>query len=298
LHDKLQKDFINIAAHELRTPIQVISGYTEMIIEDMKNYGPKNDKIDKIDKNNNKQTTAEDLALVPKIFTKIKAIDRNSSRLYKLTSDLIDVIQIEQNRLELKKEIFDLNENVIDIIRDFRKLVSSDDNNDTNSIEITFEKSGEPIMMLADKTRISQVVFNLLSNSVKFTQNGKIIISTNKKKDNLKPISTASAIISSTTIYSDNKIQLISSHNNDGYDNNNHNSNEIIFKIKDTGSGLSKDIQSRLFEKFSSKSEKGIGLGLYISKKIIEAHNGSIRGENNQDCKGTTFTFTLPISIN
>ena len=187
-----------------------------------------------------------------------------------------------------------MNETIDDIIMDFKKLISSEKNNDiNNSIKIIFEKSDNSMMIFADKSRISQVIVNLLSNAVKFTPNGTIIISIDKKgKNNFKTISTSSDISSKAI---NNKIQLMS-HNN-GYNNDNDTyNNEITVKIKDTGSGLSQDIQSRLFEKFSSKSEKGIGLGLYISKKIIEAHNGSIQGENNHDCKGATFTFTLPIN--
>jgi len=289
LHDKLQKDFINIAAHELRTPTQVISGYTEMLIEDIQNYLSKNDSnnITTIPNNN----TVHEASIIPSIFTMIKAVDRNSSRLYKLTSDLMDVIHIEQNKLELKKEIFDLNETIADIIIDFKKLVSSENNNDISDIKIIFEKSDNSMMIFADKSRISQVIVNLLSNAVKSTLNGKVIISIDKRKNSLKTTSADSTIFS-TAINSNRKLQLIS-HNND-YDYNNNYNNEILVKIKDTGSGLNPDIQSRLFEKFSSKSEKGIGLGLYISKKIIEAHNGSIQGENNHYGKGATFTFTLP----
>ena len=290
-HDKLQKDFINIAAHELRTPTQVISGYTEMLIEDIQNYLSKNHNINIITTHNNNNTIQE-ASIIPRIFTMIKAVDRNSSRLYKLTSDLIDVIHIEQNKLELKKEIFDLNETIDDIIIDLKKLILSENNNDISDIKIIFEKSDNSMMIFADKSRISQVIFNLLSNAVKFTLNGKIIISIDKRKNNLQTTSAGSTI-SSTAINSNRKLQLISHNNDYDYNNNNYN-NEIIVKIKDTGPGLNPDIQSRLFEKFSSKSEKGIGLGLYISKKIIEAHNGSIKGENNQYGKGATFTFTLP----
>jgi signal transduction histidine kinase len=286
MHDKLQKDFINITAHELRTPTQVISGYTEMLIEDIQNYLSKSDSTNTSTTSNNNNTISE-VSIIPRIFTMIKAVDRNSSRLYKLTSDLIDVIHIEQNKLELKKEIFDLNEIIDDIIINFKKLISSENNND---IKIIFEKSDNSIMIFADKSRISQVIFNLLNNAVKFTPNGKVIISIDKKKNNLITTSTDSTI-ASTTI-NNKKLQLVS-HNND-YDYNDNYNNEITVKIKDTGSGLNPDVQPRLFKKFSSKSEKGIGLGLYISKKIIEAHNGSIHGENNPDCKGATFTFTLP----
>jgi signal transduction histidine kinase len=289
MHDKLQKDFINITAHELRTPTQVISGYTEMLIEDIQNYLSKSDSTNTstTSNNNNNNNTISEVSIIPRIFTMIKAVDRNSSRLYKLTSDLIDVIHIEQNKLELKKEIFDLNEIIDDIIINFKKLISSENNND---IKIIFEKSDNSIMIFADKSRISQVIFNLLNNAVKFTPNGKVIISIDKKKNNLITTSTDSTI-ASTTI-NNKKLQLVS-HNND-YDYNDNYNNEITVKIKDTGSGLNPDVQPRLFKKFSSKSEKGIGLGLYISKKIIEAHNGSIHGENNPDCKGATFTFTLP----
>lgn len=289
LQDKRQKEFIHVAAHELRTPIQVISGYTEMLLEDIQIYLSKNSTVGKNIINKEK---VEDLSIISRIFAMIKAIERNSSRLYKLTSDLIDVIQIEQNGLELNKELFDLNENILDIIKDFNKLGSSYNDDDINSREIIFEKSEDSMVVFADKSRISQVIFNLLGNAVKYTKNGRITIDANTKKNNLNSINADSG--PSSAILNDNKqTQLIPY--NDVY-NNTSNNNEITVNIKDTGCGINPEIQSRLFEKFASKSEKGIGLGLYISKKIIEAHKGRIWGENNQNGIGTTFTFTLPIN--
>lgn len=289
LQDKRQKEFIHVAAHELRTPIQVISGYTEMLLEDIQIYLSKNSTVGKNIINKEK---VEDLSIISRIFAMIKAIERNSSRLYKLTSDLIDVIQIEQNGLELNKELFDLNENILDIIKDFNKLGSSYNDDDINSRKIIFEKSEDSMVVFADKSRISQVIFNLLGNAVKYTKNGRITIDANTKKNNLNSINADSG--PSSAILNDNKqTQLIPY--NDVY-NNTSNNNEITINIKDTGCGINPEIQSRLFEKFASKSEKGIGLGLYISKKIIEAHKGRIWGENNQNGIGTTFTFTLPIN--
>lgn len=289
LQDKRQKEFIHVAAHELRTPIQVISGYTEMLLEDIQIYLSKNSTVGKNIINKEK---VEDLSIISRIFAMIKAIERNSSRLYKLTSDLIDVIQIEQNGLELNKELFDLNENILDIIKDFNKLGSSYNDDDINSRKIIFEKSEDSMVVFADKSRISQVIFNLLGNAVKYTKNGRITIDANTKKNNLNFINADSG--PSSAILNDNKqTQLIPY--NDVY-NNTSNNNEITINIKDTGCGINPEIQSRLFEKFASKSEKGIGLGLYISKKIIEAHKGRIWGENNQNGIGTTFTFTLPIN--
>jgi signal transduction histidine kinase len=70
--------------------------------------------------------------------------------------------------------------------------------------------------------------------------------------------------------------------------------NLVTVSIKDTGSGINPEIQHKLFQKFSAMSDKGIGLGLFISKNIIEAHGGSITGKNNNHSRGATFSFTLP----
>jgi signal transduction histidine kinase len=109
----------------------------------------------------------------------------------------------------------------------------------------------------ADKGRLNQVISNLLDNAIKFTQKGSIVISTQRKD----------------------------------------NDNNVIVSIKDTGIGIDHELMPRLFTKFASKSFVGTGLGLFISKSIIEAHGGRIWAENNPDGKGATFTFTLPLSI-
>ena len=70
----------------------------------------------------------------------------------------------------------------------------------------------------------------------------------------------------------------------------------LIISIKDRGTGIDPDIQDKLFSKFVTKSETGSGLGLYISKGIVEAHGGEIWAENNGDGQGATFAFSLPIS--
>jgi signal transduction histidine kinase len=121
----------------------------------------------------------------------------------------------------------------------------------------------EEIIIEADRTRLSQVVSNLLDNAIKFTkEEGTISIVVEKKKDS----------------------------------SNNNNKEVVIVSIKDTGSGIDSDILPRLFTKFVSKSSKGTGLGLFISKSIIETHGGKIWAENNSDGKGATFAFSLPIN--
>ncbi|MFL6372576.1 MAG: sensor histidine kinase, partial [Nitrososphaera sp.] len=112
----------------------------------------------------------------------------------------------------------------------------------------------QQVIIKADRIRIAQVIMNLLDNSINSSQDGII--------------SVTSTIDPGT--------------------------NSITITVKDTGSGINPDIILRLFSKFVTASEKGTGLGLYISKKIVEAHGGKIWAENNKDGRGATFAFTIP----
>jgi signal transduction histidine kinase len=217
-HDRMQREFINVAAHELRTPTQAIIGYSDLFYL---------------------RPESRELA--------IKAIARNAERLERLTHDILDVTRIEGHRLDLNKEKFDISEVVASAIEDTRRRV--DDNNDS----IKFQYTPRKIVVEADRMRISQVVSNLLGNAVKFTKQGTVYISADSK---------------------------------DG---------EAIISVKDSGTGIDPEIVSRLFTKFTSKSQTGTGLGLFISKSIIEAHGGRIWAENNKDSKGATFTFRVPL---
>jgi signal transduction histidine kinase len=125
----------------------------------------------------------------------------------------------------------------------------------SDKIRIVYELSKDNTFVNADKVRLSQVLSNLLDNALKFTKEGNIIITTKKLKEN----------------------------------------EEIMVSIKDSGTGIDPEILPQLFTKFATKSEQGTGLGLFISKNIIEAHGGIMRGENNSESNGSTFYFTLPI---
>jgi signal transduction histidine kinase len=217
-HDRMQREFINVAAHELRTPTQAIIGYSDLFYL---------------------RPESRELA--------IKAIARNAERLERLTHDILDVTRIEGHRLDLNKEKFDVSEVVASAIEDTKRRV--DDNNDS----IKFQYTPRKIVVEADRMRISQVVSNLLGNAVKFTKQGTVYISADSK---------------------------------DG---------EAVVSVKDSGTGIDPEIVSRLFTKFTSKSQTGTGLGLFISKSIIEAHGGRIWAENNKDSKGATFTFRMPL---
>jgi len=236
--DILKTEFINIAAHELRTPTQTIIGYCEMI-----NIFP--EKKDEY----------------------INPIKRNSERLYKLTQDILEVSRIESNSLKLEIEKIELNEIINETVIDFIRRPLSINNKD---VKINFNPSNNnnhhetPLFVYADKNRIQQVIFNLLDNASKFTEKGEITLSIIENDEN---------------------------NSNDKYNN-------ITIRIQDTGKGIDSEILPRLFKKFATKSERGTGLGLYISKNIIEAHGGKIWTEKISDGKGTVFVFTLPTRKN
>ncbi|MEW6604122.1 MAG: sensor histidine kinase [Thermoproteota archaeon] len=215
IHDRMQKEFINVAAHELRTPTQAILGYAELLQMDP-------DERDEM----------------------IRAIHRNSIRLQRLTSDILDVTRIESEALKLDKEKFNLKDVVEGAVQDAK--------NQRADAKVKFVYEPKDIFVEADRGRITQVLANLLDNATKFTKEGIITISTDKK---------------------------------DG---------QALINVKDSGTGIDPDIMPRLFSKFATKSDKGTGLGLFISRSIIEAHDGGIWCSNNSGGKGATFAFSLP----
>jgi signal transduction histidine kinase len=230
VHDKMQKEFINIAAHELRTPIMPILGEAEYIEHQF------NDRKRKVIVEN------EQIAL----------IIRNAKRLERLASDILDVSKIESQSLKLNKERFNLNNVLYDTIQDIQNRLANDNGLD-GSVKVYYKP--KDIIVEADKGRITQVVSNLLNNAVKFTGEGVISVSAERKGD------------------------------------------QIIVSIRDTGQGIASEISPRLFSKFATKSETGTGLGLFISKSIVEAHGGKIWAENNSDGRGATFSFSIPLAM-
>ncbi|HEY7572107.1 MAG TPA: ATP-binding protein, partial [Nitrososphaeraceae archaeon] len=192
---------------------------------------------------------------------------RNALRLQRLTKDILDVARIESNTLKLNKERFDVAEKINDVINDIIHAQFANAK-ETGDIDIEFDKPVTPLFINADRVRIYEVVSNLLNNAVSSTRrNGKITISIQ--------------VVKRTT------------NNDPREDENDYSKMCIVVNIKDNGTGIDPEIESRLFTKFASKSELGLGLGLYISKSIIEAHGGKIWGENNKDENGATFAFSL-----
>ena len=235
VHDKMQREFINIAAHELRTPVQPILGLSQVLQSRLKNSREHQELLD--------------------------AIVRNAKRLQQLTENILDVTKIESNSLQLNKEQFNLRQIVLNAIADCKSQLKEYDDDNSIMLELV---SKEDIFVVADKERITQVISNLLNNAIKFTQEEKG-----------QQESGISVILEEP-------------------ENDDKNNNKVIMSVKDKGIGIAPEIMPRLFTKFATKSERGTGLGLFISKSIVEAHGGRIWAENNNDGRGASFSFSLP----
>jgi len=227
IHDRMQKEFINVAAHELRTPIMPILGEAQYIERQFMAT---------------KQLVAVD-------NEQVQSIMRNARRLVRLASDILDVTRIESKSLRINKRSFDLDIVIRSVLEDTKNALRADEER-SNQVLLQYDSIGS-ILVFADKGRIYQVIYNLLANSVKFTHEGSIRVVVER------------------------------------------NSHEIIVSVIDSGKGIDSDFMTRLFTKFSTKSETGTGLGLFICKSIIEAHGGKIWANNNSGGKGSTFSFTL-----
>jgi signal transduction histidine kinase len=237
--DQLKNEFINIAAHEIKTPIQPIIALAEVIQQE---------GINNIEKN--------------KEYLDI--IFRNSRRLMQISEDVLDVARIESGSFSLNKEKFNLNELIIEILKESEQKIQNKKN---LKLMNQLADNNKEIIIDADRNRLSQVIHNLLDNAIKFTNKGTITVIVERKQGN-----------------TDDKFNK-----------------EILVSIRDTGTGIHPKILSKLFTKFATKSSiPGTGLGLFISKSIIEMHKGKIWAINNNEIDkekgvGSTFKFSLPI---
>ena len=231
MRNKEQAEFMNSAAHELRTPTQSILGYCQMLTMFPNDSKDSKDYLDRL--------------------------ARNADRLYTLISDLLDATRMDSGMLKLFKSewnIADIVLEIIDEMKDRAYFLTKDNKKVRKYPKIEPIFPSHPIMVYADKQRITQVIINLLTNAINFTDSGTISVSVSLSTDNLVKVS-----------------------------------------VKDSGKGIDPSIQHKLFEKFTTKSDQGIGLGLFISKYIIGEHGGSITGKNNRYDRGATFSFTIPI---
>ncbi len=227
--DELKSSFLNVASHELRTPVTPIKGYLQMLL---------NQKIGSI--------TEEQKKI-------LKIIQRNTNRLNHLIQDILDISRLESDTMRFIPEKADVKTMVEETVETMQSSA------DVKNIKINLELKDDIPELTIDKERIKQVIINLLNNAIKFSPDSSSInVKTGREKD------------------------------------------DILFEVQDFGRGVPEDKQIKIFETFyqvDSKGDRkfgGVGLGLSISKGIIQAHSGDIWVESTLD-KGSTFRFTLPL---
>ncbi|MDR4512321.1 MAG: ATP-binding protein [Nitrososphaeraceae archaeon] len=241
--EKLKEEFINIAAHELRNPIQPIMGLSTIMLREIADT-------------RNKEY--------------LQSILKNSKRLNSFIENMLDVAKIQNNLLKINKKIVNLNILISQIIKEYTPQLILQD----KKIYFDFKTKKEDLIIKADPDRLKQVISNLLENSLNFTNSGDSITIIVEQEKEIKE--------------GRKKERKAIRNKRDGQ--------TITVSVIDTGDGINPEIFHNLFSKFNTKnSVKGSGLGLYISKKIIEAHGGIIWAENPLSKKGAIFKFTLPI---
>ena len=227
--DELKSSFLNVASHELRTPVTPIKGYLQMLL---------NEKIGSI--------TEEQKKI-------LKIIQRNTNRLDHLIQDILDISRLESGTMRFIPEKTDVKTMVEETVETMQSSA------DVKNIKINLELKDDIPTLTIDKERIKQVIINLLNNAIKFSpDNSSINVKARRETD------------------------------------------DILFEVQDFGRGIPEDKQIKIFETFYQVDSKGdikfggVGLGLSISKGIIQAHSGDIWVESTLG-KGSIFWFTLPL---
>ncbi|HEV8405908.1 MAG TPA: ATP-binding protein [Nitrososphaera sp.] len=222
--DAMKTDFIMIAAHELRTPIQLILGSVQLAEKGLIN---------------SEQAW--------------KTIASEVKKLAEMATYLLDVGKIESGTFTYDMKPLDVSQLVEELVSSSTKFCSQDD-----LITINIDLDDDHVKILADEHRLMQAFLNIINNAVKFAKNGTITIRTRTDRDN----------------------------------------GLVEVKVVDDGTGIPEEILPILFSKFVTKTnenERGTGLGLFITKSIVEAHKASIKAMNNKNGKGATFTVSFPI---
>ncbi len=227
--DEMKTEFISLASHELRTPLSAIKGFISMINNG--DYGKPGEKLDR----------------------PLKLVAQSTERLINIVNEMLNVSRIEANRVQLAMGKLYIDEIINEVLANLKPLFSQ------KGIKLVIEKL-EHVNINSDKEKIIEILNNLIGNAIKFTDKGKITITTKVQKDHL------------------------------------------IILVNDTGSGIEKRDQAKLFSKFEQLKSKragnvaGTGLGLYISREFARKLGGDIWVDRSELGMGSTFALSLPMS--
>lgn len=224
----LKTQFVSTITHELRTPLYGVVGITNIIVDEHKELGNS---------------------------PHLKSLKFSAKYLLSLVNDILQISKIEERKIVLENLIFNLPDEVSTIVNSVEYIAEK--NNNKLIVEIDTEI---PEFLIGDKLRLSQIIMNLVSNALKFTKNGEVVVSCDLQK------------IENSYYF-------------------------IEFKVKDNGVGIAKENQQKIFEKFVQIERKeedyqGTGLGLSIVTNLVDLFGSKIHLESEENV-GTTFTFTI-----
>jgi PAS domain S-box-containing protein len=226
--------FLASVSHELRTPLNAIIGYSELLKEEVEELG------------------------VPQLGGDLGKIEASGRHLLSLINDILDLSKVEAGKMELHLETFDIAGMVDAVAATVRPLVEK------NANRLVVEGAGAAGAIHADRTKVTQMLLNLLSNATKFTREGTVAL-------------------------------RIAREGNGGGE-------RVVFRVSDTGIGMTEEQMGRLFEAFAQAEAStasrygGTGLGLAITKRFSELMGGNVQVESTPGA-GSTFTLTLPATV-
>lgn len=265
--------FLASMSHELRTPLNGILGLSELLREDAEEFG------------------------YTEFVTDLQQIRESGLHLLSLIGDLLDISKLEAGKMDLYLESFDISTLIVEVLNAIQTLVAQRSN--------TLELYGTSSLgtMVADRTKVKQVLLNLLSNAAKFTEEGLITLTVlrqergsskeRKRESELAMVNSPSLTLTDAKV-NDYLLSETSTHS--------LTSDWIIFRVTDTGIGMTPDQIERVFQPFTQADNSttrkygGTGLGLAISQRFCEMMGGTITVESEIGV-GSTFTFQLPILI-
>jgi signal transduction histidine kinase len=259
--DRIKEEFVNIAAHELRNPISPIIASGDFAMEDLKRL---KERIGGGRERGEEGAGKIDKDTIDSLYENLCIMLRNAARLHKISEDVLQVTRIESGKFTLNLEETELKlllkQAIKDATRHLELLGKKDITVKFYDDGLTPTNANGQYILHCDSSKITQVIYNLLHNAIKFT-------------DGKGEIAVHVGI---------------------------HKGNYVIIKVQDPGRGIDPAIKDKLFQKFSSKSDGGTGLGLYLAKNIVEGHGGRIWATNNNPLTGNgggggaTFSFILP----
>ncbi len=226
--ERMRDEFLSSAAHELRSPIASIKGYSQLL----ERWAPGGHE--------------------PREGTAFRVLNRQCDRLNRLVEDLLEVSRLQLGRMQLRREQFDLRDLVVDVEERMRSI--------SEKHHLTLSADPIPAEIDADRDRLDEVLVNLMDNAIKFSPAG-------------------------TEIHTN--VAVLSGH--------------VVVSVRDSGIGIPADRQDKVFERYYrahaglSNDRGGMGIGLWLSKEIVEKHDGRIWFESREG-EGSTFSFSLPLA--